>query len=110
MVQSDVPGKPRRSRGVPGSISGLKHRRTGPKIFSKTAFRYPARGSTIEGPGVNPPIGDTPQRATVDPKACSEPGRGIGLTTLTGYLKAVWQKIFEQVLLCFRPEIDPGTP
>ena len=41
LVQIDVPGKPRRSRGVPGSISGLKHRKTGPKFFSQTAFKYP---------------------------------------------------------------------
>ena len=41
-MQSDVPGKPRRSRGVPGSISGLKSQKTGPKIFSQTAFGYPA--------------------------------------------------------------------
>ena len=28
----------------------------------------------------------------------------------SGYLKAVWLKIFGPVLLCFRPEVDPGTP
>ena len=28
----------------------------------------------------------------------------------TGYLKAVWPKMFGPVLLGFRPEIDPGTP
>ena len=38
--QIDVPGKPRRSRGVPGSIFGLKPRRTGPNNFSQTAFKY----------------------------------------------------------------------
>ena len=27
-----------------------------------------------------------------------------------GYLKAVWLTIFGPVFLCFRPEIDPGTP
>ena len=43
-VQIDVPGKPRRSRGVPGSIFGLKPRKTGPKIFCQTAFRYPGCG------------------------------------------------------------------
>ena len=41
-MQIDVPGKPRRSRGIPGSIFGLKPRKTGPIIFSQTAFRYPA--------------------------------------------------------------------
>ena len=35
-MQIDVPGKRRRSRGVPGSIFGLKPRKTGPKIFSPT--------------------------------------------------------------------------
>ena len=41
LVQIDVRGGPGRSRGVPVSISGLKSRKTGPKIFSPTAFRYP---------------------------------------------------------------------
>ena len=47
MVRIDVPGKPRRSRGVPGSIFGLKPRKTGPKIFSQTAFRYPGLSGLI---------------------------------------------------------------
>ena len=38
--QIDVPGEPRRSRGVPGSIFGLKPRNTGPKSFSQTTFRF----------------------------------------------------------------------
>ena len=37
MVQIDVPGKPR----VLGSTFALQHRKTGPKLFSQTAFRYP---------------------------------------------------------------------
>ena len=41
MVQIDAPGKPWRSRRVPVSIFGLKPKRTGPTIFSQTAFRYP---------------------------------------------------------------------
>ena len=38
-VQIDVPGNPRRSRGVPGSIFSLKPKKTGSNIFSPTAFR-----------------------------------------------------------------------
>ena len=34
---------PRRSRGVPGSISTENPGKTGPKISSQTAFRYPAK-------------------------------------------------------------------
>ena len=51
MVQIDFPGKPLRSRGVPGSISGLKPRKTGPKIFSQTALRSTVGGrrSTVDG-------------------------------------------------------------
>ena len=45
MVQIDVRGAPGRSNGVLGWISGLKPWRTGPKIFSQTAFRYPGLNS-----------------------------------------------------------------
>ena len=49
LVQIDVPGEPRRSRGVPGSISGLKPRKTGPKIFTPPSPSYP--GSFKRTPG-----------------------------------------------------------
>ena len=49
MVQIDVPGKPRRSREVPGSIFRLRPRKTGPKIFSQTAFDP---GVLLKDPGV----------------------------------------------------------
>ena len=41
MVQIDVRGAAGRSKGVPGSISGLKPRRTGPKILIFTPFLPP---------------------------------------------------------------------
>jgi len=44
LVQIDVPGKPRRSRGIQGSISGLKPRKTGPKIFKNQALRFGVLG------------------------------------------------------------------
>ena len=47
LVQIDVPGEPLRSRGVPGSISGLKPRRTGPKIFSQTCLQIPSLSTTF---------------------------------------------------------------
>jgi len=47
LVQIGVPGKPRRSRGVPGSVFGLKPKGTGPKISSQTAFKYPDRETDL---------------------------------------------------------------
>jgi len=46
LVQIDVRGAPGRSKGVPGSISGLKRRKTGPKSFTF----YPP-GVLLKGPG-----------------------------------------------------------
>ena len=66
MVQIDVPGKPRRSRGVLGSIFGLKPRKTGPKIYSLTAFRYPASRSGVAGlfAAVGGAMGGSPPEGT----------------------------------------------
>ena len=105
MVQIDVPGKPRRSRGVPGSIFGL---------ISQTAFRYPVlccRAQRLgplwrsEGPG-HPSCKKLYKKSTPGPLT----GQEALTTTLPGYLKAVWLKIFGPVFLGFRPKIDPGTP
>ena len=107
MVQIDVPGKPLRSRGVPGSIFGLKHRRSGPKIFSPTAFRYPEKNTRYEVQGFGPEC-DPSQTAASGCLARCRPWSRHGQSS--GYLKAVWLKIFGPVFRGFRPEIDPGTP
>jgi len=44
LVQIDVRGAPGRSKGVPGSISGLKPRKNGPKILIFTPFLPPFLG------------------------------------------------------------------
>ena len=64
MVQIDVRGAAGRSRGVPGSISGLKPRKTGPKILIFTPFYQPFLGRAhvyLPGPGLSPARTRDPQ-------------------------------------------------
>ena len=91
LVQIDVPGKPRRSREVPGSISGVKHRKTGPKIFSQTAIRHPVpRNGPADGSRgpvswlLAPQAGQLTGPA--DPSAGSWPGSGP-LSLLTSHVR-----------------------
>ena len=68
MVQIDVRGAPGRSKGVPGSISGLKPRKTGPKIL---IF-------------IPRPLFEKPLLATADRRTS---GRGITFQSISMYVR-----------------------
>ena len=119
MVQIDVRGAPGPSKGVPGSISGLKPRKTGPKILIFTPFLPPLFRTGPSGDErkipldcVQPVVPILPCASTADPREravldCppSSPSKNLG-----GYLRAIWLEIFGPIFPGFLAQADPGTP
>ena len=119
MVQIDVRGAPGQSQGVPGSISGLKPRRTGPQILICTPSflrrtLIEIRGLFLRGPVVVQLVAGRPPRESFLCESCSpaipDISEGIWLRLKTGHLKAVGQQFVGPVFMGFRPETDPGSP
>jgi len=115
-VAIDVRGGLRRSRGSRGSVSSENPGKTGPKISSQIAFRYPGprRLRPREPPG-RPraggprsgrprPVDPRPAPPSIAPAGCAGPQRE------PGYLKAVWLEIFGPVFPGFLAEVDARNP
>ena len=106
-MQIDVRGWPGRSKGVPGAPGPPRSPKSRISGRSKNhIFQTQVSTDGYQG-GDNGGVRRSP--------LASREGREGNISIqnrslLTGYLKAVWLKIFGPVFRGFRPEIEPGTP